>query len=265
MGDALCPVAADGRVQNVILEKPGAIDLTLGNGTSAGKIAVNFPPSESVLESDPEPVVRQRLESLREAGGGSAVRWEAEEQGGLALALVSFGSSTPACDRTGGSKPENEGMTPELKQLLAKHRTMHRAGSIQRWWVLGSLLWHCRSRRWPARMASSSWTSPGVGWASRHFLPPRCGCFSGMRRAMQTPGERDVASVLDAHSSLAKGHTISRFRAVGCPAYLWRRRELCLPVCMRRRVSWRQAPQCVIPDRGPGRWPAPCASAALGG
>jgi hypothetical protein len=74
-------------VQNVIFEKPGVIDLTLDNGTSAGKIAVNFPPSESVLESDPEPVVRQRLESLREAGGGSAVRWEAEEQGGLAWRL----------------------------------------------------------------------------------------------------------------------------------------------------------------------------------
>lgn len=87
MGDALYPVAADGRVQNVIFEKPGVIDLTLDDGTSAGKIAVNFPPSESVLESDPEPVVRQRLESLREAGGGSAVRWEAEEQGGLAWRL----------------------------------------------------------------------------------------------------------------------------------------------------------------------------------
>lgn len=87
LGEALYPVATDGHVPNVIFEKPGVIDLALDNGSSAGKIAVNFPPSESVLESDPEPVVRQRLESLRQAGGGSAVRWEAEEQGGLAWRL----------------------------------------------------------------------------------------------------------------------------------------------------------------------------------
>ena len=84
LGDASYPVEADGTVAKVIFDKPGVVDLSLADGTKAGKVAVNFPSSESVLESDPGPVVRQRLESLRQPGGGSSVRWEGEEQGGLA-------------------------------------------------------------------------------------------------------------------------------------------------------------------------------------
>ncbi|MCW1886321.1 BatA and WFA domain-containing protein [Luteolibacter flavescens] len=87
LGEATYTVGADGRATDVIFDKPGVVDLTLDDGTSAGKIAVNFPTTESVLESDPEPVVRQRLESLRQSGSGSTVRWEAEEQGGLAWRL----------------------------------------------------------------------------------------------------------------------------------------------------------------------------------
>ena len=61
LGGTTHTVAADGRVTDVVFEKPGVVDLALDDGTSAGKIAVNFPTTESVLESDPEPVVRQRL------------------------------------------------------------------------------------------------------------------------------------------------------------------------------------------------------------
>lgn len=90
LGDMELPVGSDGRVAGALFDKPGVADLVLTDGTKAGRVAVNFPTSESVLESDPEPVVRQRLESLRQQGGGSVVRWENEEQGGLAWRLCLF-------------------------------------------------------------------------------------------------------------------------------------------------------------------------------
>jgi hypothetical protein len=64
-----------GRVSGVVLTEPGLIDVTLDDGTVVGRLAANFPPSESVLESYAEPVVLQRLASLRQAGSKAAVRW----------------------------------------------------------------------------------------------------------------------------------------------------------------------------------------------
>lgn len=84
VGEATYPIARDGRVTGVVFERPGVAELNLTDGTEAGRIAVNFPASESLLESEPEAVIRQRIESLRRPGGDSAVRWEKEEQGGLA-------------------------------------------------------------------------------------------------------------------------------------------------------------------------------------
>ena len=86
-GDHVFPVDADGRVPGVIFDKPGATELVLDDGTKAGRIAVNFPPVESALDYEPEGVVRQRLESLRQQGEGTSIRWEGEAAGGLAWRL----------------------------------------------------------------------------------------------------------------------------------------------------------------------------------
>jgi len=83
-GGGTYPVDAEGRVPGVIFEKPGVNELVMDNGAKVGWVAANFPPGESLLETYPEPVVRQRLESLRQNTGGSSVRWESEELGGLA-------------------------------------------------------------------------------------------------------------------------------------------------------------------------------------
>ena len=86
-GDHLFPVDAEGRVPGVIFDKPGVTDLVLDDGTKAGRIAVNFPPVESALDYESEGVVRQRLESLRQHGEGTSIRWEGEAAGGLAWRL----------------------------------------------------------------------------------------------------------------------------------------------------------------------------------
>ncbi|BCU78681.1 BatA domain-containing protein [Luteolibacter sp. LG18] len=93
VGSGKWPVGSDGRVAGVVFEKPGVMDLTLEDGTKAGKLAVNFPPVESALEFYSGPVVRQRLESLRQKGGGSSIRWEGEAQGGLAWRLCLLGAA----------------------------------------------------------------------------------------------------------------------------------------------------------------------------
>ncbi len=88
-------VDADGYVHDVRVEEPGIVDLTLDDGTIIRRVAVNFPPSESALDCYGEPVVRQRLERLRQQVDGPAVRWETEtDEGGIAwqisMALVAL-------------------------------------------------------------------------------------------------------------------------------------------------------------------------------
>lgn len=108
-------------------------------------------------------------------------------------------------------------MTPELKQLLAKHRTMHRAGSIRRWWVLGLL---ALALPLAALACADGVLVLDKGWrwlGFAAFLAAALWMLLGMKRARQTPGERDVASVLDAHSSLAKGHAVSTSAQLDAP------------------------------------------------
>ncbi|MDB6076459.1 MAG: hypothetical protein JWO82_206 [Akkermansiaceae bacterium] len=86
----LLPVNSDGLVSGVRFDRPGIEDLQLEDGTPIGRIAINFPPSESVLESFSQPVALQRLESLRQQSGDPVVRWDREEQGGTAWRICLF-------------------------------------------------------------------------------------------------------------------------------------------------------------------------------
>lgn len=83
----------DGVAKQVMFPEPGVTSLTLSDGTDAGKIAVNFPTTESNLVCDTAAIVRQRLESLRRQDGDPAVRWESESQGGLAWKLCLLGAA----------------------------------------------------------------------------------------------------------------------------------------------------------------------------
>lgn len=81
-------IDASGRIANVYFDEPGIHDLRFDDGSLAYRVAVNFPPSESVLESYSDAVVLQRIESLRQTGGESVVRWEAgASEGALAWKL----------------------------------------------------------------------------------------------------------------------------------------------------------------------------------
>jgi len=78
-------VDESGWVQDVRFDEPGIHDLATDDGTLIRRIAVNFPPTESVLDCYSETVALQRLESFRQPGGGSVVRWETEpDEGGIA-------------------------------------------------------------------------------------------------------------------------------------------------------------------------------------
>lgn len=83
-----------GFVRDIHIDTPGIHDISGEDGSVIRRVAVNFPPSESILENHPESVARQRLESLRRPTAKSAVRWEATDHGGLAwklcLALASL-------------------------------------------------------------------------------------------------------------------------------------------------------------------------------
>ncbi len=82
-------VTPNGYIEKVYFEKPGIYDLRLDDDTSIHQIAVNVPPSESVLDAYAEPIVMQRLESLRETSGESAIRWETHtDEGALAWKLA---------------------------------------------------------------------------------------------------------------------------------------------------------------------------------
>lgn len=93
IGQELIPVDPEGRVKQAVFPEPGVVSLTLADGTDAGKIAVNFPTTESTLVSDTPAVVRQRLEALRRQDGKPSIRWESEDQGGLAWKLCLFGAA----------------------------------------------------------------------------------------------------------------------------------------------------------------------------
>lgn len=84
---------ADGVAKQVTFAEPGVVDLVLADGIDAGKIAVNFPTTESNLVCDPAALVRQRLESLRRQDENPTVRWENETRGGLAWKICLFGAA----------------------------------------------------------------------------------------------------------------------------------------------------------------------------
>jgi hypothetical protein len=87
VGDELLEVDSKGNVA-VIFPTPGIFDLAFEDGSAATRVAVNFPPTESVLDSYAQTVALQRLESLRQAGSEAAVRWEGNmDEGGLAWKL----------------------------------------------------------------------------------------------------------------------------------------------------------------------------------
>lgn len=87
VGGRALTIDASGNVERLILDAPGVHDLVAADGSVAHRVAVNFPLSESVLESRSATVVRQRLESLRATGKAAAVRWEGADSGGLAWQL----------------------------------------------------------------------------------------------------------------------------------------------------------------------------------
>ncbi|HEX7262507.1 MAG TPA: hypothetical protein VF258_11935, partial [Luteolibacter sp.] len=93
IGKELIPIDSEGRVKQAVFPAPGVVALTLNDGTDAGKIAVNFPTSESTLVGDTPAVVRQRLEALRRQDGKPSIRWKGEDQGGLAWKLCLFGAA----------------------------------------------------------------------------------------------------------------------------------------------------------------------------
>lgn len=85
-GEARFLIDAQGAA-SVRLATPGVVTLSV-DGKPVTRVAVNFPPSESVLQSYPQSVALQRLESLRQQAGAPAVRWESGgEDGDLAWKL----------------------------------------------------------------------------------------------------------------------------------------------------------------------------------
>jgi hypothetical protein len=87
VGDEVLEIDPQGKV-NVMIAQPGIHELALEDGTAVTRVAVNFPATESVLESYAQTVALQRLESLRTQGGEAAVRWEGNmDEGGLAWKL----------------------------------------------------------------------------------------------------------------------------------------------------------------------------------
>jgi hypothetical protein len=87
VGAELLGVDPKGNVA-VTFPTPGIFDLAFEDGSAATRVAVNFPPTESVLDSYAQTVALQRLESLRQAGTEAAVRWEGNmDEGGLAWKL----------------------------------------------------------------------------------------------------------------------------------------------------------------------------------
>lgn len=86
-GDELLSVDPKGHVA-VNFPTPGIFDLAFEDGSAATRVAVNFPPTESVLDSYAQTVALQRLESLRQAGTEAVVRWDVTtDEGGLAWKL----------------------------------------------------------------------------------------------------------------------------------------------------------------------------------
>ncbi|MCW1886322.1 DUF4175 domain-containing protein [Luteolibacter flavescens] len=109
-------------------------------------------------------------------------------------------------------------MTPELKQLIGKHRALHRSGSVRRWAVISLLAM-------ALPFALVAWTD-GIHaldaswrWAGLVVLVIAVlSALAGIGRALRTPDEREVAATLDEHSSLVKGHAISTSAQIDAPA-----------------------------------------------
>ncbi len=76
LGETEHTVDATGRIDAVVFTEPGIFDLALPDGSLAGRVAANIPAGESVLDSYAEPVVLQRLASLRQTSSQSVVRWK---------------------------------------------------------------------------------------------------------------------------------------------------------------------------------------------
>lgn len=108
-------------------------------------------------------------------------------------------------------------MTPELKQLLARHRALHRAGALRRWWVLGifALALPLAALAWAdaSLVLEKPWR--WLGFAA--FVVALGSMLLGIRRALTTPQDREIAAVLDAHASLAQGHAISTSAQLEAP------------------------------------------------
>lgn len=108
-------------------------------------------------------------------------------------------------------------MNPTLKPLLERQRAQLRSAAIGRWLTAGVLvivlpLWLM------AVIDSTSALSPPWRWfAFVIFLLSVLWMLLRARKAMRTPGEREIAALMDANSSLKGGYVISTSSEITTP------------------------------------------------